>query len=101
MGSRQMYVLDLSRAEVLRVDADEDLARLDVDTNFLLTRALPPDGCISAHILSPMKRNAYRSLTFTTAKAFSTNSRTGCVSPVARTKSSGPCCCSMRHMPST
>jgi hypothetical protein len=61
----------------------------------------PPNYSACQSAGQKYNRQTHRSLIFTTANAFSTNSRTRCVSPVARTKSSGAGCWSMRHMPST
>ena len=56
---------------------------------------------ISTRKIYRVRCNSYLTSMSRTLKAFSTNSRTGWVSPVASTKSSGCSCWRMRHIPST
>lgn len=87
----RMRVLDFGRSEVPRVDFHDDLARLRIDALFVLASAAPPDG--GTGIRKTRNRSQGERFTYLISipsrpNDFSTNSRTGWVSPVASTKSS-------------
>ena len=74
--------------EVAGIDADEDLSSLGRDTNLVdrLLLSLPLDGdCAEGYVSIYTQLGELGDALPTQAKAFSTNSLTGWVSPVART----------------
>ena len=54
---RGEHALDLGGTEVPRVDLDDDLARLGVDTLLLDTRSSPPEQEISKIVAGNNERN--------------------------------------------
>jgi hypothetical protein len=84
---KKEHVLDLGGTEVTGVDFNDDLAGLYIDALLINALALPPESYVNIYYLRRGK-DAYLIFMLTTPNALSTYSRTGCVSPVARTKSS-------------
>lgn len=95
-------LLDLRGTEVAGVDFDHDFPGSSIVSFFVDSSPFPSDPTSRNEFeIWYLEDRTYLISMSSSAKAFSTNSRTGCVSPVARTKSSGVGCCNMRHMPST
>ena len=87
-------LLDFGRTEVPRVDFDDDFPGVGVDADFIHAGTFPPTKRSVNIFQGESKKLCETDLMSisSSANAFSTNSRTGCVSPVARTKSSGSGC---------
>ena len=95
-------ILDFCRTEVFRVYFHDCFTSLHIDALLVQSTAFPPD-CKNIDKIKARVRNSrtYFSVIPTASKDLFTNSRTGWVSPVARTKSSALGCWSIIHIPST